>query len=337
MNPRGSHGSRVRMHLVSPALTSGAALAIIQLDAPSQADLDAAFDVMHIDPLRVGQCALRSFPGGDRGIVARWTPTHAQLFPHGGRIVLRALREALDQLGFDLEDQRANDPRELYPEARDVFDACALDAIAHAVSPRAIDLILTHRDRWRDSDKWPLPDPVCDNALNRLLRPPMIVLAGPPNIGKSTLTNALARRTVSITSEIPGSTRDHVGVMLELDGLTVSWIDAPGLQKAPATGIERSAQSLAHHAAAQADLVVLAGDATTGIPDPEQLGLKPSGSMLGLGLRADLGPILGCDLACSAKTGDGLADLSKAVRAKLVPDEAIHTDRLWRYHAALPT
>ena len=57
-----------------------------------------------------------------------------------------------------------------------------------------------------------------------------VVLAGPPNAGKSTLLNALARRDVAIVSAIPGTTRDAIEVRCDLCGLPVTFVDTAGLR-----------------------------------------------------------------------------------------------------------
>jgi tRNA modification GTPase len=328
--------AKTSVRLMTPAPVGGAALAIIQINSQAPAQLEAALARMNLDGLEVGSVSLRLLPGGDRGLVARWLPTCAQLFPHGGQVVLASLRQALIELGFKIYDSGVGDPQARYPEASDLAEACALCAIARAASPRAIDQILEHRDRWQDADNWFPPDTAIDNALNRLIHPPLVVLIGPPNVGKSTLTNGLARRAVSIASDEPGTTRDHVGVMLELDGLTVRWIDAPGLHRAPVDAIEEASATLARRAAERADLIVLTGDAHAPIPKPGDLGLGPVDETLRLGLRSDLGQIPGSDLCCSARSGTGLVELGKMVRQRLVPDEALQSDRLWRFDPGLP-
>src|SRR5690606_29621187 len=128
--------------------------------------------------------------------------------------------------------------------------------------------------------------------LNRLVTPPTVVALGPPNIGKSTLLNALAKRGVAIVADQPGTTRDHVGVRLDLGGLVVTYIDTPGIDAAGAgDAIQREAQELALSAAASADLVLLCADATSGFLAPP----TGSGEALRVGLRADLGTALGAD------------------------------------------
>ena len=88
-----------------------------------------------------------------------------------------------------------------------------------------------------------------------------IVIAGPPNVGKSSLLNALARRDVAIVSPEPGTTRDIVEVHLDLAGYSVVVADTAGLRDAPgaieAEGIRRATER-----ARKADLVLWLADAT---------------------------------------------------------------------------
>ena len=65
--------------------------------------------------------------------------------------------------------------------------------------------------------------------MNRLLHPAEVVLAGPPNAGKSTLANALVGRPVSIVHETPGTTRDWVRELALLGGLPVWITDTAGI------------------------------------------------------------------------------------------------------------
>ena len=66
-------------------------------------------------------------------------------------------------------------------------------------------------------------------TLRRLLEPAEVVVAGPPNAGKSSLVNALAGRDVSIVSDIPGTTRDWVRTLIDLDGVPIWLTDTAGL------------------------------------------------------------------------------------------------------------
>ncbi|KAA3441790.1 tRNA uridine-5-carboxymethylaminomethyl(34) synthesis GTPase MnmE [Mesorhizobium sp. SARCC-RB16n] len=88
-----------------------------------------------------------------------------------------------------------------------------------------------------------------------------VVILGAPNAGKSSLFNALARRDAAIVTDEPGTTRDLLEVVLDLEGLRVTLTDTAGLREAPgkveAIGIEK-ARAKADHA----DLLLLLEDAT---------------------------------------------------------------------------
>ena len=72
-----------------------------------------------------------------------------------------------------------------------------------------------------------------DDCVSWFLCPLRVVVAGPPNSGKSTLSNAFADRQVSVVSSTPGTTRDWVEIMGEVNGFPVTWIDTAGLRDAP--------------------------------------------------------------------------------------------------------
>lgn len=80
-----------------------------------------------------------------------------------------------------------------------------------------------------------------------------VVLAGPPNAGKSSLLNALARRDVAIVAATPGTTRDLVAVDLDLAGLPVTVVDTAGLRDG-GDAVEAEGMRRARRAAAAADL-----------------------------------------------------------------------------------
>jgi tRNA modification GTPase len=82
-----------------------------------------------------------------------------------------------------------------------------------------------------------------------------VVIAGPPNAGKSTLLNALARRDVAIVSDRPGTTRDVIEVHLDLDGLPVTVVDTAGLRDSD-DAVEAEGIRRARRRAEDADLVL---------------------------------------------------------------------------------
>ncbi len=83
----------------------------------------------------------------------------------------------------------------------------------------------------------------------------VIAIAGPPNVGKSTLMNHLARREVAIVSPHAGTTRDIIEIQLDLDGYPVTVIDTAGI-RATADPVEQEGVRRARARAAEADLVL---------------------------------------------------------------------------------
>src|SRR6266481_8043256 len=89
----------------------------------------------------------------------------------------------------------------------------------------------------------------------------VVAIAGPPNVGKSTLMNQLARREVAIVSPHAGTTRDVIEVQLDLDGYPVTVIDTAGVRETD-DPVEREGVRRARARAAEADLVLWLVDAT---------------------------------------------------------------------------
>ncbi|MGX9146559.1 tRNA uridine-5-carboxymethylaminomethyl(34) synthesis GTPase MnmE [Mesorhizobium sp. 128a] len=136
-----------------------------------------------------------------------------------------------------------------------------------------------------------------------------VVILGAPNAGKSSLFNALARREAAIVTDEPGTTRDLLEVMLDLDGVRVRITDTAGLREAPgkveAIGIEK-ARAKAH----TADLMLLLED----LASPTAIGEIPADiPALRIGTKVDLlrgqRPWGSYDALISTVEGTGLAEL----------------------------
>lgn len=82
-----------------------------------------------------------------------------------------------------------------------------------------------------------------------------IVILGPPNAGKSSLINALAKRDIAIVTSEAGTTRDLLEVHLDIDGYAVTLVDTAGLRAAEGL-VEREGIRRARERAATADLIV---------------------------------------------------------------------------------
>ena len=87
----------------------------------------------------------------------------------------------------------------------------------------------------------------------------VVAIAGPPNVGKSTLINQLARREVAIVSPHAGTTRDVIEVQLDLDGYPVTVIDTAGIRETD-DPVEQEGVRRARARAADADLVLWLAD-----------------------------------------------------------------------------
>lgn len=320
-----------RWRLSTPAGVAGA-LAVIQVEG----DVDDALRKAGFPPVRMGELRLADLAGIDRGVVVRWRDDLAHVMPHGGVAVVRAVCEALRRAGVRLADGCGAGPGPGdFPEAGSRLEARMLSALASSTSPLAIDLILDQPRRWAeagldpDADPATLPfDAALERARSRLIDPPLVVAIGPPNVGKSTLVNRLAGRGVSIVADEPGTTRDHVGALLDLAGLVVRWVDSPGI-RGDAGPEEREAAALAKAVADRADLLVVCGDPRT--PPPE----APTG--LRVCLRRDLGlPAWSADAEVSARTGDGVEALVARLRDRLVPAAVLADPSPWSLRAGMP-
>jgi tRNA modification GTPase len=163
-----------------------------------------------------------------------------------------------------------------------------------------------------------------------------IALSGPPNAGKSTLLNSLARRDVALVSPIAGTTRDAIEVELDLGGFAVVLVDTAGLRES-SDALEQAGMDRARARVARADLVLWLQDASTDPVLPEGL---ESQALLSIGTKLDLvrSPRPGFDLTVSAQAGTGLPELLARLQAivseALVGGESALVTRA-RHHGAL--
>lgn len=137
----------------------------------------------------------------------------------------------------------------------------------------------------------------------------VIAIAGPPNVGKSTLMNQLARREVAIVSPHAGTTRDIIEVQLDLDGYPVTVIDTAGIRETD-DPVEQEGVRRARARAAEADLVLWLTDATRSA-DTAIAGHAPAWIVRN---KIDLDPEGAREgFAISASRSDGLSELMAAL------------------------
>ncbi len=132
----------------------------------------------------------------------------------------------------------------------------------------------------------------------------VVLIAGPPNSGKSSLLNRLASREVAIISEIPGTTRDLIEVTLDINGLPFTFIDSAGIRETTdpieAQGIQR-----ARRKASEAHIVLWLSPIDEPMTEPR---LKHENLWV-LTTKADLRPDLASENAISTATGGGVREL----------------------------
>jgi len=312
-------------HTIETPLNAVGAVSMLRIVA---ADLDTVFERLQFRPIGVGQFRLGSIVGLDEALLARFEPGSLLIMPHGGIGITKAISQALSQLGIGY--RQPSDPQTMFREAEDVHEARMLAALAIAPGPMAVDVLLDQPRRWRAfSDGQPCADA---QVLNRLLVPPIVVAVGRANIGKSSLVNALAGASVAMVSDHAGTTRDHVGVMLDLGGLVVRWVDTPGVDETVVVGEELD---LVGPVFRSADLVIHAidHDDAQGQLDPRLIDLiDPAIETLRVGVRSDLGMVFdGLDCSCSSQTGEGIKALARSINQHLVPPEALADPCPWRF------
>jgi tRNA modification GTPase len=149
-----------------------------------------------------------------------------------------------------------------------------------------------------------------------------VVLAGEPNVGKSSLLNRLAGEDLSIVTDVPGTTRDTIRQVIDFGGVPVYIIDTAGLRES-ADPVERIGIERAWKAIASADAVVLLTDAaSTGVPgDAIAARLPPGIPRIHVVNKIDLAGIParterddgGARVWLSAKTGEGVDALRQVL------------------------
>jgi len=150
-------------------------------------------------------------------------------------------------------------------------------------------------------------------TMNRLLHPLELVLAGPPNSGKSQLTNALVGRAVSIVHQTPGTTRDWVRELALIDGVPLWITDTPGLWEST-NSVDAEAVRRARQCIQTADLVVLLAEGAT----PEAPDWLHAKKLIGVASKCDIArPRSGSALTVSGLTGEGLGEFRKAILSEL--------------------
>ena len=188
-----------------------------------------------------------------------------------GRLDLTAVEGLADLVGAETEAQR----RQAYRQLKGL-----LGKRAETWRARMIEALALVEARIDFSDEADVPEDLIGPALKivqglrdeiaetlagaargeRLRDGLVVAIAGPPNAGKSTLLNRIARREAAIVSPIPGTTRDVIEVHLDLDGYPVTLLDTAGIRDSD-DPVEQEGVRRARQRASEADLVLWVYDA----------------------------------------------------------------------------
>jgi len=158
-----------------------------------------------------------------------------------------------------------------------------------------------------------------------LSRPWSVVLTGRPNVGKSSLINALLGYRRAIVADQPGTTRDVVAGVTAFDGWPIELADTAGLRAAQES-LEAGGIELARSKLATADLRVLLIDVGEPPQRDDETLLASWPDALVVAHKADLpdrweGRLPGGAIRVSSRTGAGLAELMAAIIRRIVPRE----------------
>jgi tRNA modification GTPase len=258
-----------------------------------------------------------------------WVEIHC----HGGPQVIRLLIEQLQAHGV-----RECSRRELEAGSTpDPLQAAAAVALTQAWTTRTAAILLDQyngafrraveavraaleRGDRAESDRLLAELARYADVGRHLTEPWRVVVAGAPNVGKSSLVNALAGFARCVVSSSPGTTRDVVTTLIAVDGWPVELADTAGLREG--TGeLEAQGIDLARQAVAEADLCLWVLDAST---EPIFPGVA-SGRVHLVVNKTDLAAAWDLDQAAgavhvSARTDAGLTELCQALAGWLVPD-----------------
>ena len=163
---------------------------------------------------------------------------------------------------------------------------------------------------------------------------PVVVIAGRPNVGKSTLFNRLVGRRAALVADTPGVTRDRKEAEAMLRGRLVRLVDTAGLEEAAPETLPGRMQALSGTAVAGADLVVFVVDARAGLTAADRhfaqwlrrhgrplllVANKAEGRSAGAAVLDAYALGLGEPLAVSAEHGEGISNLMAEIADRLPP------------------
>lgn len=254
------------------------AVAVIEIALPDTNDAAMVFQAFSAVPprnlsdLTVGRIIYGRWDGEDV-LVVRTAETCWEIHCHGGTIAIDRILADLRKVHVDVGPPPQQQPVRI--DKSDTISAAIHRTLLNCRTGKTAGLALAQLDgRLHD-----LFDAVqCDNEARRnsarqhikrwekladhLTRPWRIAIVGSPNVGKSSLINALAGLDRSIVSSTPGTTRDLVEVDIVVDGWTFQLVDTAGVRDSAASSLESIGIEKSLDALVDCDLVCVVIDVT---------------------------------------------------------------------------
>ena len=318
-------GPNLAIRLTAPGV---GAIAVVRLAGPEvRAFLQAHFS----KPVQPNRCVHGELRDGDRVIddpvvVLQEGAAAADINLHGGTWVVQACLGLAQRCGFEVIETRDAPLPDAALAARSTVESEALAWLPRATTELALRVLLAQPAAWsalkrrQDVSRGEIESILTDRALWWLINAPRVAIVGAANVGKSTLANQLFAQERSITADIPGTTRDWVGEIANIDGLAVMLIDTPG-QRASDDAIERAAIARSREPIEAADLIVCVVDASAPEAPPKYA------NALVVFNKIDRGNFeLPGSIRTVATTGQGVDDLRRAIRSRF-DCESIDIDR----------
>jgi tRNA modification GTPase len=267
----------------------------------------------------------------DDAVACRLSADGWEFHCHGGAAVARAVLAALSAAGATVGEPAAP-PTSILAEAMELLPRAAtwpaaellLNQDEHGLGRAVRDALTAIGGGDGTAASAALTGVLPLTVGRRLTEPASVAVVGKPNVGKSTLSNALFGRVRSLVSDVPGTTRDAVDDLADVGGFAVRLIDTAG-RRDTADPIERLGVARAVRIAAEADLVVAVFDGSRP-PDGDDaevsaaLSSRDPATVVRVSAKADLPRVAGLPadaLPVSAKTGEGLDALRTAVLSRL--------------------
>lgn len=306
--------------------------------------------------MRVGRCVHGQLRDGarliDDPVVVALPGAGADVNLHGGTWVVRSMLELAGRAGFEIVENGDGPPPLDAFEGEDLLEREMLAHLPLARTELALRALLAQPAAWQKLrrsapprerlDAMParfdamgerLDAMRADLALWHLLHPPIVAIVGAANVGKSTLANQLFGRVRSITADLPGTTRDWVGEIANVNGLAVMLLDTPGIRSTD-DPIEHAAIAGSVREIERSEMTVLVLDVTRPL-EPEQAPLlarwpgalrianKSDGRLAWDAASLDALPAV-------ATTGQGVQAIRKAIAKRFGCDDfAVDQARWW--------